>query len=291
MFSSINAILKSPHLGVRNGLADINWTYDQLHTYGTAFPGQVFQHQGNLYQLVQNRSGGALTVGMPVSLLIGDSARTGNLTNDSTKAVVVTDDTLDANLAGNRAFPGRIFTTAGALATTAAMVEREILTNSTATGASTVTVSKLDRLRGPNEDATTGVDAYGTLPDNTYDYSVFCGWEVTGTDIDALATSVTQGIVVSTSITDNYFGIIQIAGVAMANVDGTTDLVAGDVLVPGTTAGLLTKWVITDGGAVTVGAEILRAHFTVGRILDAYTADSAGLRAIVLENRPLIAYS
>lgn len=277
---AINHIIKAPALGVRNGLADVNWTFDELQTYSRAYPGMVFPFQGNLYQVVQNRHGSDITVGQAVSLLIGDASRTGNLTGASTKAVVTTDDTLDANLKGSRVFPGRIFTTATALATTEDMEEREILSNTTTASASTVTVAQYDRSQGPNESATTSVDAYSATPDANWDYAVFAGWEVVLADIDAIATSAVQGIVVSTTISDNKFGIVQIAGIAMAEVDGTTDLVAGDPVRAGGTAGVLVKHTYTGGGAT--GAEALNGDFICGRILNAYTADAAGRRAIQL---------
>lgn len=270
----------------REGLANFNFSYDQLFGYGKAWPGMVFPFQGELYQVVQNRNGSALTTGQAVSLSIGAAARTGNLTADSTKAVIVTDDTLDSHLHGSRSFPGRVFTTAGALATTADMEDREIVANSTDTGASTITVSKFDRIN--NLAAADGINAFSATQDASSDYSVFCGWEVVAADIDAVATSVVQGIVVSTSITDDYFGIIKISGVALAEVDGTADLVAGDLLVAGSTAGVLVKYTIA--GANPTAAEAVIGLKVVGRVLDAYTADSAGRRAVLLTGSPLIAY-
>jgi hypothetical protein len=283
---AINVILQAPALGVRDGLADFNLTYDQLFGYSKAWPGMTFPFQGNLYQVVQNRSGGAIVTGEAVSLALSVAARTGNLTGASTKAVVVTDDTLDANLQGTDSFPGRIFTTAGVLATTADMEDRRILANSTAAGASTVTVAKFDRIN--NLASTATVNAFTATQDASSDYSIFCPWEVVKADADAVATAAVQGICVSTSITDDYFGIIQISGVAMAEVDGTTDLAVGDPVSVGSTAGVLVKTVFTTTAATE--AQLLAGLNKVGRVLDAYTDGSAGRRAILLENSPLIAY-
>lgn len=271
-------------------LTGFDYTLAQLHDYGKGFPGQVFPFQGNLYQIVLNRHGSAITVGQAVSLNIGVAGQTGNLAAASTTAVLETDDTLDANLAGNANWPGLVMVTATALATTDDMIKRNIKANSTATSASTVTVATYEREDGPNESALTADGALPTDPDASYDYAIFVPFEVVLADADALTTQGVQGIVVSTSIADNQYGIVQVSGVAMCEVDGTTDLVAGDHLVVGSTAGLLTKWVITDNNAVTIGAEILNARFVVGRITNAYTNNGAGRRAVILENRPLIPY-
>jgi hypothetical protein len=247
---------------------------------GSATPGMVFAFQGNLYQVVQNRFGGALAVGDAVSLLIGDTSRTGNLTGNSTKAIVETDDTQDSGLAGSADWPGLIYTTAGALATTADETKRQILANTVVTNASTVTVARYERDLGPTYGiATSTANAYGTTPDATYDYEVFCPWEVTKADLDALTTSIVQGYVVSTAITDDYFGIIQISGVARAKVDGTTDLVAGDLLIPDSAAGVLSKWAVgaPDANGVT------RSNFVCARILNAYTNNGVGLRAVLIQ--------
>jgi hypothetical protein len=271
-------------------LTGFNKTLSELQNYGGAYPGQVFPFQGNLYQVVLNRQGAALTVGQAVSLNVGAAGQTGNLTAASTAAVIVTDDTLDANLKGNRSWPGLVFVTATALATTEDMEKREVKGNSTAAGASTITVAELERERGPNDDASDATGAFSTTPDANYDFAVFVPFEVVLADLDALTTSIVQGIVVSTSITDNQYGIIQVAGIAMAEVDGTTDLVAGDILIVTTTGGVLGKRAVTDGNATTIGTEISSSAYVVGRILNAYTADAAGRRAIQLLNTPLIPY-
>jgi hypothetical protein len=277
--ASINHVLSAPALGAGLHEKFDDFNFASLSGVGRAFPGQVFDYQGQLYQVVQNRNGSAITVGQIVSLSIGAAARIGNLTGASTKAVVTTDDTLDSGLAGDRAFPGYLLTTTGATATTEDMEIREIRSNvAGATG--TITVAETDRSLGPNITAASTADAYGTLLDASADYSVFCPWEVVLADIDALLTAFVQGVVVSTSITDDYFGIIQLTGVAMTEVDGTTDLVAGDQLIASTTAGVGAKWVVTTTDPTTVQVE--NANKVFGRLLDAYTADAAGRRAVLL---------
>jgi hypothetical protein len=277
--------------------ANINWTNAQRMSVGGAFPGEVVALWGNLYQLVLNRSGGALAVGDTVSLSIADSTRIGNLTAASTPAVLTTDDTQDTNLAGSDSWPGYVGVTAGAFATTAAETRRQIQANAPAAGASTLTIAGGPTYTGyadgpVNGDPRLDADAIGTIaapPDNTYDYEVFCPWEVVKTDLDALLTSVPQGVVVSTSITDDQFGLIQIAGICMANVDGTTDLVAGDLLIPDAAAGVLSKWVVTTTDPTT--AQVNQGNYLFGRILGAYTANSVGLRMIQMMNRPLFPHA
>lgn len=283
---SINYVLSAPALGggLHEKFDDFN--FSTLTGVGKAFPGMVFAYQGELFQIVQNRQGGAITVGQAVCVSFNAAARIGNLTAASTKAVVTTDDTLDSGLAGDLSWPGKLITTTGATATTEDEEIRVIRSN-VAGAAGTITVSEFDRSQGPTYGvATEGADAYGTLLDGNADYSVFCPWEVQLVDIDALVTAVPQGIVVSTSITDDFFGIIQLSGVAMAQVDGTADLVAGDALIPSTVAGELQKWVVTNLEPTIV--QIENALKVVGRVIDAYTANATGLRAIWLTHKPLI---
>jgi hypothetical protein len=287
--ATINSVLSAPALGAGLHEKFQDFNFANLRGVGRAYPGMVFSFQGELFQVVQNRNGGAITVGQVVSLSIASSGRIGNLTADSTKAIVETDDTLDSGLSGGKEYPGKLITTTGATATTEDEEIRNILANSTATGASTITVAEYDRSMGPNEGvATSSADAYDTLLDASADYSVFCPWEVVLADIDALLTAIPQGVVVSTSITDDYFGIIQLSGVAMTEVDGTTDLAAGDQLIPSSTAGAAAKWVVTTTDPTTV--QIENANKVLGRVLDAYTADAVGRRAVLLTHRPLIPY-
>lgn len=289
----INAILSAPAFGQgkHQALADFNYSALNSLWTGQAYPGCCVSEWGNVYMVVRNRSGGDLVVGEAVSLLISDSSRTGNLATGTTAALLLTDDTHDSGLAGIEAQPSYIVVTAGAMATTPNMQRRHILANTPATTASTVRVAKAH----PEDGSINGTDILsadiitGTV-DNTYDYSVLETWAVVKADSDALATQKCQGIVVSTTITDNYYGIIQISGWAMALVNGTTDCPVGTALVPSSTAGELIKWDITDNNATTIGAEILNAHMVVGRITDTYTDGNPGLRQIVLENRPVINY-
>lgn len=287
-----NTVLSALGFGLAKfqAMQDYNYASPQSLWCGVPTRGTVFTYWGNLFQVVQNRSGGALAVGDVVSLLMGDAARTGNFATGSTGAVVITDDTLDSNLAGSEVLPSWIVATAGAMATTADMQRRFILGNSTAASASTVTVAKAR----PEDGSINGTDILspeiftGTI-DNTYDYSVFVPGEVVKADADALATAVPQGVVISTSITDDYFGIIQISGPCLAKVDGTTDLVVGDRLVPDAAAGVLSKLVVTTTDPTTAQIEAASTN-VFGRILDAYTANSVGLRHVLMTHRPYIVW-
>lgn len=282
---------RSPSIGGtgrKDAFAEVNLTSTQLRGIGGAFPGEVGQLYGNLYQMVQNRSGGAITVGQAVSLVIGDANRFGNLTAASTTSVLTTDDTLDAGLSGSEAWPGYVGVTAGAFATTTAETRRQILANSSAAGASTITVANDDFSDGIVNGAAANSPDVITTPGNTYDYEAFCPWEVTLSDLDALVTSVVQGVVVSTTIADDSFGIIQIAGVAMALVDGTADVLAGSMLYPSGTAGTLILWPVGAPDA----AGVTGSNFIAGRTLNTFTDASTGLRMILLQQAlpPLIPY-
>lgn len=265
-------------------LTDYNYsTVQGLHGgVGTLFPGAAFAVQGRVFQVVQNRSGGDLAVGDTVSLNVADATRTGNLATGVTVAVLLTDDTHDAEMTGDESNPSWVVVTAGAMATTDDMQLRQVKANVAATTASTLSVALADYSRGPTDGvATSSAEILTGTPDNTWDYSVFVPYEVVKTDLDALATSVMQGVVVSTVITDNYFGVIQLPfGTGLAKVDGTTDLVAGDLLIPSGTAGVLKKHVLTDNNAVTIGAEELNISFVCARVLDAFTDNATGLRHV-----------
>lgn len=256
---------------------------------GELYPGACFELWGNVYQVVRNRAGGNLVVGEAVSLLLGDATRTGNLATGTTAALLLTDDTHDAGLAGNEPLPSWVVVTAGAMATTPTMQRRIIQENTPATTASTVRVATgRQGDGGPADTDLVSADIITGTVDNTYDYSVFEPWAVVKADADALVSQGVQGIVVSTVITDNYFGIIQITGLAMALVNGTTDVPVGSLLTASTTAGELIFLTLTAGGVT--GPEGLAGYLLAGRVLDTYTDGNPGLRHIQLMNRPLIHY-
>lgn len=271
---------------------DWNFTVAQLRGTGKGPLGSISPLRGNLYQIIQNRSGGTLAFGDVVSLSFNDATRIGNLTAASNTYILTTDDTHDAGLAGNDNWPGVIGVTAGVTATADVDVQlRQIFRNTPAAGASTVDITPLnvtgtDYIDGSTNGApTTNPDVIAT-PGVTYDYSIFCPWEVVKTDLDALVTSVPHGVVVSTLITDDYCGVIQVGGICLAKVDGTTDLVAGEILIPDAAAGVLSKWVVTTTDPTT--AQVNQAAYRFGRILDAYTNNGVRLRACIMENRPLL---
>lgn len=284
------AIYRPTEKGLHDAWRDVNDARPtNLSGIGKGFPGMAWTWQGNIYQYFQNRSGGALTEGMGTSVYYGAAGRIGNLTGASTKARIVTDDTFSAAgaLVGAHEWPGYVFLTAG----TTIGERRQIFKNSAATTASTIDVTPdtFNREAGPVRGVSTlEVDAYATLPDATTDYSVFCAWEMVACDIDALITSRLQGIVISTTVADGNMGVQQLTGPAIALVDGTTDLVAGDALIPSSTAGTLAKLVITDNNATTIAAEIFNANLSSAWVIDAYTTNSADRRHIVLSGRHAI---
>lgn len=282
-------IYRDTALGLHDAYRNVNDVRPSvLSGVGAAWPGMTWTWRGCILQYVQNRSGGALTEGMGVSLYYGAAGRIGNITGASTKARLVTDDTFVAgDLIGALEWPGYVFSTLG----TTLGERREIFANSAAAGASTIDVTPdtFNREAGPVHGlATLDVNAYATLPDATTDYSVLCPWEVVAVDIDALITSRLQGVVLSTSITDGRMGVIQLTGPAIASVDGTTDLVAGDALIPSSTAGALAKLVITDNNAVTIAAEIFNMGLSPAWVIDAYTTNAVDRRHVMLNGRHAI---
>lgn len=279
----INAVLSAPAFGAGwyKALTDYNYsTVQGVHGgVGTIFKGAAFAIKGRLFQVIQNRSGGDLAVGDSVSLNLGDATRTGNFVTGVTPANVLTDDTHDTDMVGDQAWPSLLVITAGALATTADMQIRDVKSNVAAAAASTVRVANAHPEDGPAGTDITSVDIFTGTLDNTYDYTIVEPYAVVKANLGALATSLVQGVVVSTVITDNYYGIIQLPfGFGLAKVDGTTDLVAGDLLIASTTAGVLAKYVVTNLDPTI--AQVNQSDYVVARVWDAYTADSAGLRLV-----------
>jgi hypothetical protein len=284
-----NAVISAPAFGGAKyqALQDYNYTTVQgLHGgVGTMFPGGVFSLFGALFKVVQNRSGGDLVQGDVTSVFFNDASRIGGIATGVTPAVILTDDTHttgDGSITGDQSFPSEITVTAGAMATTANQQRRAILANTPAAGASTVRVAKAHPEDGPGGTDITSVDIFTGTPDNTWKYSVLCPWEVVKADTGALVSSLVDGVVVSSTITNNNFGIAQISGLAMAKVDGTVDLVAGDLLIAGTggTVGAGIKWVVTNIDPTI--AQVNQAAYVFARVFDAYTADSIGVRQVQL---------
>lgn len=268
--------------------SDVNMTLAQIQSVGGGFPGEVATLWGQRYQLFQNRSGGAMTIGQTASLYFGAASRVGNLTGASSTYLLVTDDTHDAGLAGNKDYPGYIGVTAGVFATTAAEQRRQIFNNTPAAGASKVGIIDPDAgalSDGPVNGAPGNDPDIIAAVDATFDYEVVCPWEMVPADNTNLVTSLVQGIVCSTTIANGNFGVLQLDGLAMANVDGTTDLVASDYLAQSTTPGVLVKWAPTTTAATL--AQLIQGLGVRARIMGAYTNDGVGLRMIQLGLGPL----
>lgn len=272
--------------------SDWNFTTQQLRGVGKATLGETCAIRGNLYQAVLNRSGGDLSFGDGVSLYLNNANRIGNLTAASSTYLLVTDDTLDAGLAGNDSWPGVVGVTAGVFATANVPEQlRQIYKNSTAAGASTIDITPVNITGSDFIDGTTNgapgnnPDIIAT-PDATYDYEVFCPFEVVKTDLTAQVSSTPQGVVCSTTISNGKCGVIQVGGIAVAKVDGTTDLVSSDVLMTTTTPGVFGKQVYTNLDPTV--AQLQSATYRLGRILGAYTFDGANLRVVLLEHRPFL---
>lgn len=248
---------------------------------GGATPGMTFWFKGRLFQIVQNRSGGDLAVGDVVGLYMANSARVGALQTGSTAAVLKTDDTLDSGLAGSSDYPGFVNTTAGAFATTDTVETHPIIANDSTASNSLITIAQADRSLGPvNGTAILNADALSTTPDNTYKYDVFCPWEVVKAQQNAVTTAWPQGVVISTVITNAYFGVIQLKGVGLAKCLGTA-IVAGDVLaVANGTAGVLEEWLPTTTAATLT--QLLQGLTVCARALGAYSNAGPGLRSVYL---------
>ena len=182
-------------IGRHSIFSDWNFTPTQLRGVGKAKLGQTCGIRGNLYQAIQNRSGGDLNFGDGVSLYFNAAARIGNLTGASNTYILTTDDTLDAGLSGDMDYPGYIGVTGGVFATANVPEQlRQIWANSVAAGASTVDITDqrtrgTDFIDGPTNGAPTTSPDVIAAPDATFDYEVFCPWEVVKTDLDALITS------------------------------------------------------------------------------------------------------
>ncbi|SRR5581483_127144 len=262
----------APHLGAgwASAFRDGNVIDTDFRTIGGA-PGLVFPFEGNLYQVVRNRTGGALAEGDLVKLFFNDATRVGTASAGAADTLTTT-QTYTAGLLVDKSTPSYIFLRAG----TGVNQRRRILSHTSGAN-SVITTSIFDRSLGlTNGASTTGPDKWGTTPDNTSQYSIVLPWEM------AKSSGVGDYItgVALAAVTDAYWTIIQIAGFGLCKAVGSTDaLTAGGPIVPSATAGV-------GKGFTTAGETAAEARLAFGMAIDAYTGASA-LRHILMLPRLL----
>lgn len=246
--------------GRKDSFKKANLTKDDLQKLGVE-PGAYFPFKGHIYRAVQAR--GAITgEGYLLKNYFNAAAREGNVATPFPKDIITTDDTfVKGDLIG-----GRVFIKAG----TGVGQLRQILGNSDAAGASTITVSK--RNSSLNKSAASGPDALTTTLDATSDYSVVCEWEVVES-----AAATDFGVAVGLgAVTDGNYSIVGIAGphFLLRAVGSTDALTAGGVIVPSATAG-------TVKGQTAAGITAAEAARILGFSWDAYSG-AADLRHCAL---------
>ena len=232
-----------------------NLSYSDITKLGLEL-GQFACYEGAIYRAVRAR--GALTgEGYILKTYANAAGRTGTATAASTKAVMVTADTLvKGDLKG-----GRVWRPSGTGSTEA---PRNIVDNNDAAGASTVTVAK--RVSHLNRAATTAADGFDTAPDGTSTYNLHCDWEVVETSgVGDTVVGAALG-----AVTDGNLTIILVESpYALIRCVGSTDaLTALGTLVPSATAGIAK-------GFTTAGETAAEARLSFGSPYDAYTGASA----------------
>jgi hypothetical protein len=233
--------------------------------------GDKFFYENGIYQVVVNRSGGTITKGSWVKLFFGGATRLGTVAAApaATKAAIASSFNLTRDQLVNpeKAIPSWVFITSG----TGIGQRRRIRENTDSTDASAnlITVSKAEFWLPLYQDPTVAPDAFGTAPATGDGLSVICPWEVIPT---AAAYDFAQGVAMG-DFSDGQWGVICVAGLALAKCVGSTDaLVAGKPIVISGTAGVAKGQVGTPANAT---AAMQEASSICGYAIDAYSGASA----------------
>jgi hypothetical protein len=231
--------------------------------------GEKFPYENGIYQVVRVRGGGAK--GDWVKLFFGGATRLGTVANAPapTKAKVNT----SFNLVGgdlvnpSKGIPSWAFITSG----TGIGQRRRIIGNtdsSDATNPNILTTAGIHPEDVVYTDITSN-NAWGTTPANGDGLSIICPWEATKT---AAAFDLPQGVLMG-DVTDGQYGVICVAGLALAKCVGSTDaLVAGQPIVISGTAGAAKGRIAVPGSATVAMQE---AGAQCGYAIDAYSGASA----------------
>ena len=237
--------------------------------------GDKFFYENSVLQVVRNQSGAGITKGQWVKLFFGGATRLGTVAAApaATAAAIASSFALVNGDLENpeQAIPSWVFITSG----TGIGQRRRIRKNtgSTDSSANLITVSEPEFWQPNFQDPTVGRNAFGTAPATGDGLSVICPWEVTPT---AAVYDFAQGVAMG-PITNGQYGIIIVAGLALANCIGSTDaLVAGKPIVISGTAGVAKGQVAVPGSATIAMQE---ASAICGFALDAYSGATA-LRAV-----------
>lgn len=229
--------------------------------------GEKFPYENAIYQAVRVRGGGAK--GDWVKLFFGGATRLGTVANGiaPTKAEIQSSFALVAGdlVNAEKSIPSWAFITSG----TGIGQRRRILRNyDNGDSAKQNIITVAEPFPSLGLAATASPDAFATTPANGDGLSLICPWEATKT---AAAYEHAQGVLMG-DVTDGNYGIICVAGLALAKCVGSTDaLVAGAPIVISATGGVAKGQVAVPGSA-TIAMQEAR---TVGYAIDAYAGASA----------------
>jgi len=227
--------------------------------------GEKFPYQNTIFQAVRARE--AIAKGDWVKLKFGGADRLGTVTNATapTAKAIRSSFNLTADELVNieKGVPGWLFITSG----TGIGQRRRILANTGSTDASPNLITVSEPYYSLIGD-TNGIDAFATVPANADGLSLICPWEVVKT---AAAYEAPQGVAMG-AINDGEYGIIAIAGLALAKCVGSGEaLVAGKPIVISGTAGVAKGQIAVPGSATAAMNEARE----VGWAVDAYNGATA----------------
>jgi len=235
--------------------------------------GEKFPYENGIYQVVRVRGGGQK--GDWVKLFFGGATRLGTVAAGiaATKAEIQSSFNLVAGDLVNpsKGIPSWAFITSG----TGIGQRRRILANWDSADVAKPNIIRVADIH-PSDvtySAITSGDAFATLPVTGDGLSLILPWEVTKT---AAAYDLPQGVLMG-DVTDGQYGVICVAGPALAKCVGSTDaLVAQQPIVISSTGGVAKGRVAAPGSATIAMQE---AGAQVGYAFDAYSG-AAGLRHV-----------
>jgi hypothetical protein len=231
--------------------------------------GEKFPYENTILQVVRVRGGGAK--GDWVKLFFGGATRLGTVANAPapTRAKLNTSFNLVAGELVNisKGIPSWAFVTSG----TGIGQRRRIVANTDSTDATNPNILTTAGIH-PEDVVYTDItsnNAWGTTPANGDGLSLICPWETTKC---AAAFDLAQGVLMG-DCADGDYGVICVAGLAMAKCKGDVDaLVAGQPIVISSTGGVA-KGRVTVPGSATVAMQ--EAGAQIGYAIDAYSGATA----------------
>ena len=228
-------------------------------------PGAVFPWEGNLYQIVRNRTGGALAEGDLVKLYFNAATRVGTASAGTLDGITTTQNFAAGDIIDG-SVPTYMFIRAGTQ-----VGQRRRVRKYVAGANSIVYIALYDR--SLNQASTATAEKFTATADATTQYALVMPWEMTKS---AAVTDYITGVALAT-VADTNWTIIEVAGFSLGTFAGAVDaLTAGGTVVPAAVAG-------QGKGPTTAAETIAEARLSFGMALDAYSG-AAALRHFIMKS-------